>query len=132
MKKLLILIASLLMLPAFSHGTESTDEAKIRIALTQSTGRPTRSVLQTPVECYYVTASNEIELNFSKDLGVAIIRIQNILSGATVQETIMTTIGIFYATIPGTSGCYTVDISCEDGSHFYGDFQAHSPGNNIE
>lgn len=132
MKKLLILFASLLMLPVFSLGTESTDEAKIRIALTQTSGRPTRSVAQTPVECYYVTAMNEIELEFLNNLGVAIIRIQNVLSGETIQETVTTSIGTFSAAIPGTSRWYTIDINCENGASFHGEFQADIYDDDIE
>ena len=87
MKKCLIIIASILMLPTLGHGVESADEDKIRIALTQTKGRLTRSVAQTPVECYYISASNEVALEFTEDLGNAEIRIQNLLSGETVQVT---------------------------------------------
>ena len=111
------------MLPILIYGTESTDNTKIRITLTPTQGRPTRSVVQTPVECYYITASKEIVFEFIKDLGTADIRIQSIMSGETAQDSVKTAVGVFSMILFGESGYYTIDISFEDGSHFHGEFQ---------
>lgn len=128
MKKILLaLFAMTLVSQVCSQGSvmgKPADDTVVVIIVLENTkpSSPTnRSAASNPIECFYHTTTNTLELVFKSRLGNVVVSLDNLTTGETNEYAGNSSYGMM--TMPVTpNSCYAMNIATESGRTFRASF----------
>lgn len=132
MKRFLLVLLTLAMFcPVFADEKKKTEEdTTVRFVYVLENSKPSsstnRAPAKCPVECYYYTLADAVELSFAQDLGKVYVSLENQTSGEVRDYSCDSAFGLLRMPVSQNS-CYILGITTESGRSFRASFLTISP-----
>lgn len=120
MRKVLFALLALTFISQTYSPCKSKDETLVVLIVLENTkpsSSTNRSLAQCPIDGYYHTLTNMVELSFKSNLGNVFVTLDNMTTGETYEYSDSSAAGVMMMPVSSNS-CYTMNITTESGRVF--------------
>ena len=125
MKRIIIILASILMSLAFGSLNATSDEGVVVVTILPAshvgTTVPNRSL--PPIEAYYSSCISSVIVSFTNNIGDVDVVLTNLFTGESYEGSINAYGMPVLIPISGTEGVYTINFTLENGDEYIGEFE---------